>query len=168
MSMVETGTALCVAGNHEDKLLRKLKGRNVQITHGLAETLTQLADEPPEFLAQLQPFLDGLRSHVVLDRGKLVVAHAGLTEAMHGKASAAVRAFALYGDTPGEPDEYGLPVRLNWASEYRGNAMVVYGHTPVLTPEWLNNPIDIDAGCVFGGSLTALRYPERELVSVPA
>src|ERR671916_2610567 len=85
-----------------------------------------------------------------------------------GKASGAVRAFALYGDTTGETDEYGLPIRLNWASEYRGSATVVYGHTPVLAPEWLNNTIDIDTGCVFGGALTALRYPERELVSVPA
>jgi predicted kinase/diadenosine tetraphosphatase ApaH/serine/threonine PP2A family protein phosphatase len=168
MSMVESGSGLCVAGNHEDKLLRKLKGRNVQITHGLAETLEQLAAGPPEFMEPLQTFLDGLRSHCVLDGGKLVVAHAGLTEPMHGRASAAVRAFALYGDTTGETDEYGLPVRLNWAAEYRGAAMVVYGHTPVLAPEWLNNTIDIDTGCVFGGSLTALRYPEREVVSVPA
>jgi protein phosphatase len=168
MTMVEAGSGLCVAGNHEDKLLRKLKGRNVSITHGLAETLVQLGDESAEFLAQLQPFLDGLRSHYVLDQGRLVVAHAGLTEPLHGKASAAVRDFALYGDTTGETDEYGLPVRLNWAAEYRGAATVVYGHTPVLAPEWLNNTIDIDTGCVFGGSLTALRYPERELVLVPA
>jgi protein phosphatase len=168
MSMVASGSGISVCGNHEDKLLRKLKGRNVQITHGLAETLEQLAAEPADFLAALPDFLDGLRSHVVLDGGKLVVAHAGLTEALHGKASAAVRSFALYGDTTGESDEYGLPVRLDWASEYRGQAMVVYGHTPVLAPEWLNNTIDIDTGCVFGGSLTALRYPEREVVSVPA
>ena len=46
--------------------------------------------------------------------------------------------------------------------------MVVYGHTPVPDAEWLNNTICIDTGCVFGGELTALRYPERELVSVPA
>jgi protein phosphatase len=46
--------------------------------------------------------------------------------------------------------------------------MVVYGHTPVPEPEWLNNTICIDTGCVFGGKLTALRYPEKELVSVPA
>jgi protein phosphatase len=168
MSMVEAGTGLCVAGNHEDKLLRKLKGRNVQISHGLAETLAQLEAEPAELLAPLQAFLEGLRSHYVLDGGKLVVAHAGLTEALQGRASAAVRSFALYGDTTGETDEYGLPVRLNWASEYRGAATVVYGHTPVLAPEWLNNTIDIDTGCVFGGCLTGLRYPERELVSVPA
>jgi protein phosphatase len=46
--------------------------------------------------------------------------------------------------------------------------MVVYGHTPVPEAEWLNNTICLDTGCVFGGKLTALRYPERELVSVPA
>jgi protein phosphatase len=168
MSMVEAGTGLCVAGNHEDKLLRKLKGRDVQITHGLGETLAQLAEQPTDFMDRLPAFLDSLRSHYVLDGGRLVVAHAGLTEPLQGRASAAVRDFALYGDTTGETDEYGLPVRLNWAAEYRGAATVVYGHTPVLQPEWLNNTIDIDTGCVFGGSLTALRYPEREIVSVPA
>lgn len=40
--------------------------------------------------------------------------------------------------------------------------------TPVPEPEWLNRTINIDTGCVFGGKLTALRYPERELVSVLA
>src|SRR5215218_11210868 len=74
----------------------------------------------------------------------------------------------MYGETTGESDEYGLPVRLNWAANYRGRANVVYGHTPTLTPTWENRTICIDTGCVFGGSLTALRYPEQELVSVPA
>src|SRR5438445_8678492 len=87
---------------------------------------------------------------------------------MHGRASSALRDFSLYGETTGETDEFGLPVRYNWASEYRGGAMVVYGHTPVPEPEWLNKTINIDTGCVFGGRLTALRYPEKELVSVPA
>ena len=112
--------------------------------------------------------MDGLLSHYVLDGGRLVVAHAGLPEEMHGRASAAVRSFALYGETTGETDEYGLPVRYPWAQDYRGRAMVVYGHTPVPEAEWLNNTICVDTGCVFGGHLTALRYPERELVSVPA
>jgi protein phosphatase len=168
MSMTETGSGFSVIGNHDDKLLRKLNGRNVQVTHGLAETLDQLAEEPPVFLEAVRQFLETLRSHYVLDGGKLVVAHAGLVEALHGRASAAVREFAMYGDTTGEIDAYGLPVRLNWAAEYRGQAMVVYGHTPVLAPMWLNGTIDVDTGCVFGGSLTALRYPERELISVAA
>jgi protein phosphatase len=168
MSMVEAGTALCVPGNHDMKLVRKLKGRDVQITHGLADSLAQLDAETPEFRDRVCTFLDGLVSHYVFDDGKLVVAHAGMKEEMQGRGSGKVRDFALYGETTGETDEFGLPVRGNWAAEYRGKATVVYGHTPVAAPEWLNGTINIDTGCVFGGRLTALRYPERDLVSVPA
>ncbi|GAA0243037.1 polynucleotide kinase-phosphatase [Cryptosporangium japonicum] len=168
MGMVAAGHARCVPGNHENKLVKALRGRDVQRTHGLAETLEQLAGEPPEFVAAVEEFCYGLVSHLVLDDGKLVVAHAGLKEEYHGRASGRVRGFALYGDTTGETDEYGLPVRYPWAEEYRGRAMVLYGHTPVPKPQWINNTLCLDTGCVFGGSLTALRYPEKELVSVPA
>jgi protein phosphatase len=168
MAMVAAGDALCIAGNHEAKLLRALQGRNVTTGHGLAESLAQLSLEPEAFTAGVTSFLQGLLSHLVLDGGALVVAHAGLRADMQGRASGAVRAFALYGDTTGETDEFGLPVRYPWAEDYRGPAMVVYGHTPVPEPVWVNRTICIDTGCVFGGRLTALRYPERELVSVPA
>jgi len=168
MSMVEAGTALCVPGNHDIKLMRKLRGKDVQITHGLADSLAQLAKEPPEFLKQVGDFLDDLVSHYLLDDGKLVVAHAGMKEEMQGRGSGKVRDFALFGETTGETDEFGLPVRYNWAAEYRGKATVVYGHTPVPQAEWLNRTINIDTGCVFGGNLTALRYPEKEIVSVRA
>jgi protein phosphatase len=168
MSMVEAGTALCVPGNHDIKLMRKLRGKDVQITHGLADSLEQVDKEAPEFRGKVAEFIDDLVSHYVLDDGKLVVAHAGMKEEMQGRGSGKVREFALYGETTGETDEFGLPVRYNWAAEYRGRAMVVYGHTPVPQPDWLNRTINIDTGCVFGGSLTALRYPEKELVSVPA
>ena len=168
MSMVEAGTAICVPGNHDIKLMRKLRGKDVRITHGLADSLEQLAKEPPEFAPRVAEFIDAMVSHYVLDDGKLVVAHAGMKEKLQGRGSGAVRDFALYGETTGETDEFGLPVRYNWAAEYRGNARVVYGHTPIPEPEWLNRTINIDTGCVFGGKLTALRYPENELVSVPA
>jgi protein phosphatase len=168
MNMVEQGTAFCVPGNHDMKLLRKLRGRDVHLTHGLADSVQQLERQSAEFRQQVAKFLDDLVSHYVFDEGKLVVAHAGMKEEMQGRGSGKVRDFALYGETTGETDEYGLPVRYNWAAEYRGKAMVVYGHTPVAEPEWLNRTINIDTGCVFGGKLTALRYPERELVSVPA
>ncbi len=168
MSMTADGTAFCVAGNHEAKLVRKLRGRKVQISHGLAESLAQLEMEPPEFQQRAAAFLDGLISHYVFDDGNLVVAHAGLKAEYQGRASARVRDFCLYGETTGETDEFGLPVRADWATGYRGQAMVVYGHTPVVEPAWLNRTINIDTGCVFGGRLTALRYPEKELVSVPA
>ena len=168
MNMVTDGAALCVAGNHESKLVRALKGRNVQVTHGLAESLAQLETESQAFRQQITTFLDGLISHYVLDDGNLVVAHAGMKAEYQGRASARVRDFCLYGETTGETDEFGLPVRANWAAEYRGRAAIVYGHTPVVDPAWLNNTINIDTGCVFGGKLTALRYPEQEQVSIPA
>ncbi|MBE9201946.1 MULTISPECIES: polynucleotide kinase-phosphatase [unclassified Nodularia (in: cyanobacteria)] len=171
-NMVDAGTALCIPGNHENKLLRKLRGKNVRVTHGLEQTLTEIEALPDEvrepFTTELQKFLDSLISHYLLDNGQLVVAHAGMKQEMQGRGSGAVREFALYGESTGEIDEFGLPVRYNWAGEYRGEAMVVYGHTPVPEAEWLNNTIDIDTGCVFGGKLTALRYPEKELVSIPA
>jgi len=168
MGMVKAGTALCVSGNHEAKLVRALGGANVTVSHGLAESLAQLAAEPDDFGEDAMAFMDNLISHYVLDDGKLVVAHAGLKESYHGRASGRVRSFALYGDTTGETDEFGLPVRYPWAQEYRGRAMVAYGHTPVPRAEWVNNTICLDTGVVFGGHLTALRYPEREIVSVPA
>jgi protein phosphatase len=168
MRMITAGTGLCVRGNHDDKLLRHVWGRKVNITHGLAETLEQLAQEPPEFTERLKLFLEALPTHYVLDGGKLVIAHAGLKEHLQGRVSERVRAFCLYGETTGESDEFGLPIRLNWAADYRGRATVVYGHTPTLYPEWLNRTICIDTGCVFGGTLTALQYPGSELVSVPA
>lgn len=168
MGMVEAGNALSVCGNHEQKLVRALRGKNVRITHGLGESLQQLSEQPPEFRERVAEFCDGLVAHYVLDSGRLVVAHAGLPEAYHGRASGAVRSFALYGQTTGEFDEYGRPVRLPWADDYRGKAMVLYGHTPVPEAEWVNGTMCLDTGCVFGGKLTALRYPEREVVSVPA
>ena len=122
MGMVAGGDALCVSGNHEAKLLRALRGRKVQVSHGLAETLAQLEQEPDDFRAGVPAFLDSLISHYVLDDGDLVVAHAGLIEKYHGRTSGRVRSFCLYGDTTGETDEYGLPVRLPWARDYRGRA----------------------------------------------
>jgi len=168
MGMVAAGHALCVPGNHESKLVRALQGRKVQVSHGLETTLAQLAAEPPEFRAEVQRFCYDLVSHLVLDDGRLVVAHAGLKQAYHGRASGRVRSFALYGDTTGETDEFGLPVRYPWAEEYRGSAMVLYGHTPTPRPEWVNGTMCLDTGCVFGGALTALRYPEKQVVSVSA
>jgi protein phosphatase len=171
MSMVAAGSALCVPGNHENKFGRYLKGRQVQHTHGLAVTVEQFEAEDekdPEFRGQVKEFIEGLVSHYVLDGGRLVVCHAGLPEKYHGRTSGRVRSHALYGDTTGETDEFGLPVRYPWAEDYRGKAAVVYGHTPVPTASWINNTICLDTGAVFGGKLTALRWPERELVDVPA
>jgi protein phosphatase len=168
MGMVAGGQAMAVPGNHDVKLMRKLRGRDVKLTHGLAESVAQLDTRPPEFRVRVADFVDNLVSHYVLDDGNLVVAHAGMKAEMQGRGSGRVREFALFGETTGETDEQGFPIRYNWAADYRGRATVVYGHTAVDEPEWLNGTICVDTGCVFGGKLTALRYPEKELVSVPA
>ena len=164
------GNALCVPGNHENKLGRYLKGRKVQHTHGLAETIEQLdaasSDGVPR--ARCGSSSTGSSATTSSTAAALVVCHAGLPEKYHGRTSGRVRSHALYGDTTGETDEFGLPVRYPWAEDYRGRAAVVYGHTPVPTATWLNNTICLDTGAVFGGKLTALRWPERELVDVPA
>ncbi|MFT4090099.1 MAG: polynucleotide kinase-phosphatase [Asticcacaulis sp.] len=168
MDMVESEVAFCVTGNHDDKLKRALEGRDVKVNHGLAESLEQLAGETPEFKRRVVDFLGGLISHYVFDGGRLAVSHAGLKAHYIGRGSPRIRSFAMYGETTGETDEFGLPVRHNWAKDYRGETMLVYGHTPVPEPEWLNRTINIDTGCVFGGKLTALRYPEKDIVQVEA
>jgi len=168
MDMCASGVAFCVTGNHDYKLKKALQGRDVTVNHGLADSLEQMSHESGEFKRDVITFLDGLISHYVFDGGRLAVSHAGLKEHYIGRGSPRIRSFAMYGETTGEIDEFGLPVRHNWARDYRGKTMLVYGHTPVPQVEWLNHTLNIDTGCVFGGKLTALRYPEKDIVQVDA
>ncbi|MBR1863379.1 MAG: polynucleotide kinase-phosphatase [Ruminococcus sp.] len=168
MDMVKAGTAIAVPGNHDVKLLKYLRGKKVNPTHGLDRTIAELEQRGEEFCAETAEFIDGLISHYVLDDGKLIIAHAGIKQEYIGRGSAAVREFCLYGERTGESDEFGLPVRLDWAADYRGRGTVVYGHIAGLEVRNVNNTFCIDTGCVFGGKLTAFRYPEKEIVSVDA
>ena len=171
-AMIKTGSAFCVPGNHDMRLAKKLNGKEVRETHGLSETLEQIEALPDEkkvaFKKDFVTFADTLVSHFWLDGGALCIAHAGMKQEYIGRASGRVRDFALFGETTGETDEYGLPIRYNWAEEYRGKTTVVYGHTPIPEPDWLNNTLNLDTGCVFGGKLSCLRWPEREIVQVAA
>lgn len=167
MDMAAAGIAMCVPGNHDAKFLRWLQGRNVQPTHGLDLTIAQLAEEPEALRERARMFIEATPLHLWLDAGRLVVAHAGIEEGMIGSNSGRVREFCLYGDNDGA-DENGLPIRWHWAAAYRGSTRIVYGHTPVADVGWVNNTLCIDTGCCFGGAMTALRYPELQLISVPA
>lgn len=169
MRMVDSGSALCVAGNHDMRVLKKIQTGNVLTSHGGPDrSVVQLKEQGGDFLSKVQHFMEGLVSHYVLDEGKLVVAHAGLKEALQGSDSDEAREIALYGEITGETDEYGLPVRYAWAADYRGRATVIYGHTPQVQVQRVNNTINIDTGCVYGGKLTAFRYPEEEFMMVEA
>jgi protein phosphatase len=166
--MVEAGTALCVTGNHELKLRQKLAGVDIPLTHGLDRSLAELDASLPDVRRDVRHFLDGLPSHYVLDGGRLVVAHAGLREDLQGHDSEEVLAFATLGETAGDDGTRPFPVPFGWVAGYAGSAAIVYGHTPVREPLWVNRTINIDTGCVLGGRLTALRWPEEELRAVPA
>ena len=168
MDMVKSGNAIAVPGNHDVKLLKHLRGKSIAVTHGIDKTIAELESQGEDFKAEVAEFIDGLISHYVLDDGKLVISHAGLKQEYIGRGSARVREFCLYGETTGETDEFGLPVRLDWAADYRGRATVVYGHIAGRDVKSLNGTYCIDTGCVFGGKLTAYRYPEREIISVDA
>lgn len=168
LAMADAGAASVTIGNHDDKLLRWFKGRPVKIGQGLEASIHQMDQRPRTWCRRVEAFLAGLPSHLVLDDGALVVAHAGLEERFHGVDSKKVRDLAMFGRTRAGEDQWGLPIRLDWAAGYEGRAAVVYGHTPVVAPVWRNGTIDIDTGCVFGGALTAVRWPEREVISVQA
>lgn len=168
MDMVRSGNAIAVPGNHDVKLLKHLRGKSIAMTHGIDKTIAELDALGDAFKSEAAEFIDSLISHYVLDDGKLVIAHAGLKQEYIGRGSARVREFCLYGETTGETDSYGLPVRLDWAADYRGRGTVVYGHIAGREVKSQNNTFCIDTGCVFGGRLTAFRYPEREIVDVDA
>jgi protein phosphatase len=168
INLVADGRGLCVPGNHDVKFVRWLSGRQVTLSHGLAESVAQFEAEGAAFRARVKAFLEHIPIHLWLDGGRLAVAHAGIKADMLGCDSGAIRSFCLYGETSGEQDELGLPVRYHWAAEYRGETAIVYGHTPVPEADWVQHTLCIDTGCCFGGRLTALRWPEREIVSVPA
>jgi protein phosphatase len=166
--LMADGHGFCVAGNHDVKFARWLRGREVNVNHGLETSIQSTRHLSTSDRDRLADFLEGLSSHYLFDNGNLVVAHAGLKQSMHGRITGAVKEFCLYGDTTGKTDEFGLPIRLDWTLDYSGKALVVYGHTPVLAAKWSNHTVNIDTGAVFGGKLTALRYPENQIVSVPA
>jgi protein phosphatase len=171
IELVAAQAALFVPGNHDAKLFRMLRGATVQKTHGLDLTDAQLRALPDTTRERLTTdalaFLEPQPCYVVLDGGRLVVAHAGIKEEYIGRYDEAVVRFTRFGDVTGF-EENGMPIRRDWAQEYAGSALIAYGHTPQEEIKFVNNTVNLDGGCVFGGFLAALRYPEREIVTVMA
>lgn len=166
-------TLLYSPGNHCNKLYRFAKGNQVQPTHGLETTIAELDAlsnvERKRFLTNYRQFYEALPLYHILNDGNLVIAHAGIREEMIGAPySEKIRVFVLYGDITGKKLPDGRPLRRDWAKHYKGKSFVVYGHTPVKEARFVNNTANVDTGCVFGGNLTALRFPEMEIISTPS
>jgi protein phosphatase len=166
--MTGFGNAYIVASNHDDKFKRYLKGNKVKVGNGLQMTIDQIKDWTPEQRQVYFEWLDAVPSHLVLDNGKLVVSHAGLEERYHGRDEKKVKDLAMYGITTGQVGEDGFIIREDLAARYTGQAIQVHGHIVVDDPGPRSNIWDVDQGCVFGGKLTALRYPEMEIIQVAA
>lgn len=164
--------AYYVPGNHCNKLYRYFLGRNVQITHGLETTVAELEEcttkEANHYKKIFIQLYEESPLYQQLDNGKLIIAHAGIRKDYIGLHNKTVKTFVLYGDITGEKHEDGSPIRRDWAKKYTGDAWIIYGHTPVKDARFVGNTVNIDTGAVFGGKLTALRYPEMETVSVPS
>lgn len=170
--VIERKSAYYSPGNHCNKLYRYFLGRNVQITHGLETTVEEYENCTEEKKERIRQMIIELYEqnplYQILDNGKLIIAHAGIREDYIGKYHDKVKTFVLYGDITGKKHPDGSPVRLDWAKHYKGKRTIVYGHTPVRNVRIMNNTYNIDTGCVFGGKLTSLRYPEMEIISVPS
>ncbi|MCH6265175.1 MULTISPECIES: bis(5'-nucleosyl)-tetraphosphatase PrpE [Neobacillus] len=170
--VIEQEKAFYTPGNHCNKLYRFFLGNKVQISHGLETTVaeyeTLYKKDQDSIRKKFMDLYENAPLYLVLDQKKLIIAHAGIKQELIGKKNNQVKTFVLYGDITGEKHPDGSPVRRDWAKQYHGEAYIVYGHTPVKEPRIINKTYNIDTGAVFGGKLTALRYPEMELVSIPS
>ncbi|MCE1247781.1 MAG: metallophosphoesterase [Firmicutes bacterium] len=171
-NMVEAGKALYVPGNHCVKFMRWLNGSEIKLKHGVETTIEEYTaleeSERQRIKNRFTSLVENSSIYICLDNGNLVISHAGIREKMIGREHRKIRAFCLFGATTGKTNENGFPERIDWAADYTGKPFLVYGHTPVEKAVIRNNTINIDQGCVFGGSLTAFRYPEMTTVSVKA
>ena len=168
--LVSQGRARLTLGNHDDVLNRWLQGESVETSKGgLDKTIAEI--ESHEDKKALKKAILALYAQAalywVLDGGELIVAHAGIEEDMIGKTDPETRRFVLNGDAIGKSPE-GKTLRRDWAADYHGSPFIVYGHTPQERAEVRGNTVNIDTGAYRGGLLTAFRWPERTLVSVPS
>lgn len=170
--VIDKKAAYYTPGNHCNKLYRFFLGNKVQKTHGLETTVAEYEGLTKQgqhkVRQQFMELYEKAPLYLVLDEQKLVIAHAGIKEKDIGQTNSKVKTFVLYGDITGEKNPDGTPVRRDWAKEYSGKACIVYGHTPVKEARIMNKTYNIDTGCVFGNKLSALCYPEMEIVSVPS
>jgi protein phosphatase len=178
LAMRETGAAFVAIGNHDGKFLRWLRGWPVRIRYGLGGTIAELtalpAAERKQLAARTEELLARAPGYLMLDDARLIVTHGAIRDGMIGRWNDSIASLCMYGDVAGYTTS-GKPIRRDWgaardlaAAGGEHAPRIVYGHNVVEQAVWVNRTIDIDTGCVYGGALTALRYPELELVQVTA
>ena len=168
--LVTRGRALLTLGNHDDALMRWLKGEHFDTSKGgLAQTIAQIETRPEKKTLKkaILTLYQRAPLYLVLDGGALIIAHAGIEEEMIGKSDPETRRFVLNGEAVGKSSE-GKTLRRDWALNYRGSAFIAYGHTPQEKALFRGNSVNLDTGAYRGGMLTGFRWPERALVSVPS
>ncbi|WP_058308126.1 bis(5'-nucleosyl)-tetraphosphatase PrpE [Gracilibacillus massiliensis] len=170
--VMELKLGFYVPGNHCDKLYRYFLGNNVKQQHGLETTVEEYQQlskpEQLEVKGMMMTLYENAPLYKVVNELDTVIAHAGIPEKYIGRNDKKVKTFVLYGDITGGKLADGRPVRRDWAQHYHGDKWIVYGHTPVLEPRFVNRTVNIDTGCVFGNQLTAFRLPEEEIINVPS
>ncbi|MFC4386870.1 bis(5'-nucleosyl)-tetraphosphatase PrpE [Gracilibacillus marinus] len=170
--VIEQQLAYYVPGNHCNKLYRYFLGNNIKLQHGIETTVEEYKQCPIEkqkiIKQKWMTLYEQSSLYEIITELNLVIAHAGIKESYIGSYSNKVKTFVLYGDITGETLPDGRPVRRDWASSYHGERWIVYGHTPVLEPRFVNHTVNIDTGCVFGNKLTAISFPEQRITSVPS
>lgn len=167
---IEASLAISVMGNHDNKFARWLMGKNVTVKNGLQETINQIpADLDKKELAEF--IFKNFKPYYLFempDTSLFALTHAAFKANYVGFNNKEIQSHCMYGQVVGR-EENGFPIRAHWENWYKG-IPVAYGHTvtPDNKPLIVGNTHCLDTGCVFGGSLTCLRLPEKEYISVEA
>jgi protein phosphatase len=178
-ALVRGERALLVRGNHDDKIRRLLRGNDVKVDAHAATTVAELdaldAEARAQLLEDVLPMLEQAPYWALLAPQEpggwgVVVAHAAWRPQVAQSTPDYARFFCLYGPTTGKTGEDGYPERIDWRAAYPADGpLCVVGHTPYLGPIVRHGQtLCLDTACVFGGQLTALRWPEQTFVQIPA
>lgn len=140
-------------GNHERMLLDFLAGEDEELylENGGRATLESYGGNPDGIPASHLAFFHNLRP--MYETSDYLIVHAGIRpltplaeQSIHDMIWIRQEFFKFLG-------KYPKPV--------------IFGHTPLRQVLMADDRIGIDTGCVYGGKLTCLKLPKREIIQVP-